>query len=84
MGGSVPIGHDLDDWRLVVNNTKANAVHHIFRRYTLLKSVPQLVDELAADGFQIEPRLCKGETIVGNMPFRAGWLTKLFHNPVQI
>ncbi|WP_159648106.1 recombinase family protein [Sphingorhabdus sp. 109] len=43
-----------------------------------------MVDELAADGYRTKPRLYKGERIVGNIPFRAGSLTKLLHNPVYI
>lgn len=56
----------------------------MFKRYTILKSVPQLVEELAADGYRTKPRLYKGERIAGNIPFRAGSLTKLLHNPVYI
>ena len=84
MGGPVPIGYDLDERRLVINHAEAKAVRHMFKRYTILKSVPQLVDELAADGYRTKPRLYKGERIVGNIPFRAGSLTKLLHNPVYI
>ncbi|MEJ6677793.1 recombinase family protein [Parasphingorhabdus sp.] len=50
MGGPIPIGYDLQDRKLVINESEAKAVRHMFRRYTILKSVPQLVEELAADG----------------------------------
>ncbi len=82
MGGPVPIGYDLDERRLVINNIEAKTVRHMFRRYTILKSVPQLVEELAAGGYRTKPRLYKGERIVGDIPFRAGSLTKLLHNPI--
>jgi len=70
-GGPVPIGYDLDARRLAINHAEAKAVRHMFRRYTILKSVPQLVDELAADGYRSKPRLYRGERIVGDIPFRA-------------
>ncbi|OAN99988.1 hypothetical protein A8B75_19190 [Sphingomonadales bacterium EhC05] len=82
MGGPIPIGYDLQDRKLVINENEAKAVRHMFKRYIKLKSVPQLVDELAADGYRTKQRLYKGERIVGNIPFRAGSLTKLLHNPV--
>tara|TARA_R100001244_G_scaffold86820_10_gene66477 strand:- start:11281 stop:12900 length:1620 start_codon:yes stop_codon:yes gene_type:complete len=82
MGGPIPIGYDLQDRKLVINESEAKAVRHMFRRYTKLKSVPQLVDELAADGYRTKQRFYKGERIVGGIPFRAGSLTKLLHNPV--
>lgn len=84
MGGPIPIGYDLKDRRLVINGAEAKAVRHMFKRYTILKSVPQLVDELAADGYRTKQRLYKGERVVGNIPFRAGSLTKLLHNPIYI
>ncbi len=84
MGGPIPIGYDLQDRKLVINEKEVKAVRHMFRRYTDLKSVPQLVEELAEDGYRTKPRLYKGERIVGNIPFQAGSLTKLLHNPVYI
>lgn len=82
MGGPIPIGYDLEDRKLVINQSEAKTVRHMFHRYTKLKSVPQLVDELAADGYRTKQRLYKGERIVGGIPFRAGSLTKLLHNPI--
>lgn len=84
MGGPIPIGYGLKDRRLVVNGGEAKAVRHLFKRYTILKSVPQLVDELAADGYRTKQRLYKGERVVGGIPFRTGSLTKLLHNPIYI
>jgi site-specific DNA recombinase len=84
MGGPIPIGYDLQDRKLVINESEAKAVRHMFTRYTIFKSVPQLVDELAADGYRTKPRLDKGQRVVGNIPFRAGSLTKLLHNPIYI
>ncbi|MEH6826927.1 recombinase family protein [Parasphingorhabdus sp.] len=84
MGGPIPIGYNLQDRKLMINESEAEAVCHMFRRYTKLKSVPQLVDELAADGYRTKQRLYKGERIVGGIPFRAGSLTKLLHNPIYI
>ena len=82
MGGPIPIGYDLQDRKLVISESEAKAVRHMFRRYTVLKSVPRLVDELASEGYLTKQRLYKGERMVGGIPFRAGSLTKLLHNPV--
>lgn len=82
MGGPIPIGYDLKDRKLVINQSEAKTVRHMFNRYTKLKSAPRLVDELAADGYRTKQRLYKGERIVGNIPFRAGSLIKLLHNQV--
>ena len=44
MGGTVPLGYDVKDRKLVVNNGEARTVVDIFRRYLRLKSVRALRD----------------------------------------
>ena len=44
MGGMPPLGYDVRDRKLVVNNEEARVVIDIFRRYLALKSVHALRD----------------------------------------
>src|SRR5258708_12506015 len=48
MGGTPPIGYELKDKKLLVNQTQAQVVRHIFPRYPTLKSLPKLARELNA------------------------------------
>src|SRR5688572_13681910 len=48
MGGQPSIGYDVKDRKLIVNTTEAETVRHIFRRYTELKSVRELKEDLDA------------------------------------
>jgi DNA invertase Pin-like site-specific DNA recombinase len=50
MGGSVPLGYVVQDRKLVVEETEAERVRHIYRRYAELGSVLSLQDHLAAEG----------------------------------
>ena len=50
MGGQPSLGYDVKDRKLIVNNTEAETVRHIFRRYTELKSVRELKEDLDAAG----------------------------------
>ena len=50
MGGTVPLGYDVKDRRLVVNESEAENVVDIYRRYLRLKSVRALAEELEAAG----------------------------------
>ena len=50
MGGRVPLGYDVIDRKLVVNETEAAWVREIFACYLRLESVPQLLPELNARG----------------------------------
>jgi hypothetical protein len=49
-GGSVPLGYDAKDKKLVVNTAEAETVRTIFRRYLELKSFSRLVADLDKHG----------------------------------
>jgi len=82
MGGPVPLGYELGDRKLVVNKKEAETVRHLFRRYTQLQSVPQLVDELAAQGYRTKIRPYKDGRKIGGVVFRTGALSQLLKNPI--
>ncbi len=50
MGGNPPLGYDVADRRLVVNEVEAATVRMIFERFLKLGSATLLVRRLAADG----------------------------------
>lgn len=50
MGGYPPLGYDIQDRKLVVNDREAAQVGRIFERFTRLGSVTALVRELSAEG----------------------------------
>ena len=50
MGGNTPMGYDVGDRELIVNERDAETVRHIFRRYADLQSVTLLQEELQRDG----------------------------------
>src|SRR6185312_11991424 len=49
MGGFVPLGYDVKDRKLVVNDTEATKVRMIFDRFVKLGSATELVRELRAE-----------------------------------
>jgi DNA invertase Pin-like site-specific DNA recombinase len=50
MGGFVPLGYDVKDRKLVVNEAEAKKVRMIFERFVKLGSATALVRELRAEG----------------------------------
>jgi hypothetical protein len=50
MGGFVPLGYDVKDRKLVVNEVEAKKVRMIFERFVKLGSATELVRELRAEG----------------------------------
>jgi site-specific DNA recombinase len=74
MGGHPPIGYDVKDRKLVVNEAEAGLVRNIFERFLSLGSVTLVVRDLQAEG-----KLTKR-----GKPFDKGVVYKLLNNRVYI
>jgi DNA invertase Pin-like site-specific DNA recombinase len=49
-GGTVPLGYDAKDKKLVINKAEAETVRYIFKRYLELQSFAKLVEDLDRKG----------------------------------
>jgi site-specific DNA recombinase len=83
-GGTVPLGYDARDKKLVVNKTEAETVRTIFRLYIELKSFGRLVAELDRRGIVTKRRDTKVAKYNGGIPFTYGPLAYLLKNRVYI
>ncbi|MEQ8289315.1 MAG: recombinase family protein [Gammaproteobacteria bacterium] len=83
MGGNVPLGYDVIDKKLVVNQAEAKTVRHIYQRYIELGAVRKLKEELDAEGYLSKPRNNQ-QCLGGNKPFSRGALYALLKNPLYI
>ena len=57
MGGLPPLGYDAKDKALVVNDTEAEIVRWLFKRYLALKSIPALKAEVDQRGLRTKARV---------------------------
>jgi site-specific DNA recombinase len=80
MGGTVPLGYNAEDRKLVVNDSEARTVVDIFRRYLRLKSVRALGEELATAGIKSKRRVRPDGTEYGNQRFSQGALYLMLQN----
>jgi len=80
MGGSVPLGYDIKDRKLIVNRAEARTVVDIFQRYLRLRSVRALAEELATAGIKSKRRVHSDGTEYGNQRFSHGALYLLLQN----
>ena len=78
-GGSVPLGYDSKDKKLVVNPAEARTVQQIFNRYLVLKSFQKLIDELNAKGVVTKKRNITNK-FTGGIPFTYGPLAYVLKN----
>ena len=84
MGGNVPLGYDLGDRRLVVNETEAEQVRHIFSRYLVLRSGVKLVRELRDAGLVSKRWTSTSGQDRGGQPFSCGALYYLLQNRIYV
>ena len=74
MGGFVPMGYDVIERKLVINEAEAAAVQRIFERFVELGSATLLTRDLVA----------KGELNKRGKPIDKGFLYKLFRNRLYL
>jgi site-specific DNA recombinase len=82
MGGPVPLGYDIQDRKLVVNDEEAETVRHIMRQYIELGSVRRLIDELARDGRITKVQQRASGPHKGGIAFGRGTLFHLLKNRI--
>ena len=74
MGGHAPLGYNVRDRKLIINETEGALVRHIFERFLQVGSATKLVQELNAAGH----RTTRGK------PFDKGILYKLLKNRTYV
>ena len=80
MGGMPPLGYDVKNRKLVVNDAEACIVVEIYRRYLALKSVHALREELADAGIKSKRRMRPDGAEYGGQKFSRGALYLILQN----
>jgi len=84
VGGTVPLGYELKDGKLLIVETEAQQVRTIFRQYLELGSVNRLVADLRARNFRTKVRKLSTGGVKGGIPFTQGPLFYLLRNRFYI
>ncbi len=84
MGGHPPLGYDVRDRLLVINNAEAELVQHIFKRYIQIGSTTTLTRELAEAGHHSKAWVTTTGRARGGKLFNKGTLLKILGNRVYI
>ncbi|WP_457650369.1 recombinase family protein [Profundibacter sp.] len=74
MGGTVPLGYDVKDRRLVINKSEAKTVRLVFERFAEIGSATVLARELRANG----------TTTKQDKPITKNYIYRLLNNRVYI
>lgn len=87
MGGTVSLGYQVRDRKLIIKEPEASFVRSLFDRYLQLRSVPALSGELAREA--IAPPLTPGQPQTDDVPaytrpIRSATLYKMLSNPIYV
>jgi len=84
MGGPVPLGYDVENRKLVINEAEANLVRHIYGRYLELVSVVELAMELNRQGHRTKIQKRASGPRRGGCRFEQGTLYHLLSNRIYL
>src|ERR1700692_1158121 len=84
MGGTVPLGYDARDKKLVINKNEAETVRYIFKRYLELQSFGKLVEDLDKMGIVTKRRDTKVKKFNGGIRFTYGPLAHFLKNRIYV
>ena len=82
MGGVPPLGYDVEDRHLIINEAEAQVVRYLFQRYLTVQSVSVLVKELREEGRRTKVYRSRAGQTSGGRPFSRGHLYHLLHNRI--
>ena len=84
MGGTIPLGYDVRDRGLVVNETEAKTVREIFEAYVRMGTVSDVQDDLRRRDVLSKRWTSSTGRTRGGLNFNRGSLYWLLRNPVYI
>ncbi|MFL5047567.1 MAG: recombinase family protein [Xanthobacteraceae bacterium] len=82
MGGTIPLGYDVKDRKLVVNEEEAELVRLIFQQYLAAGCVAKLRAELDQRGVRSKQRLLTSGRVQGGCSFGRGALYHVLQNRI--
>jgi site-specific DNA recombinase len=82
MGGTIPLGYDVEDRKLIVNAAEAETVRLIFERYLALGCVSKLRVDLDQKGIRSKQRILTSGRVLGGCCFDRGALYHLLRNRI--
>jgi len=84
MGGTLPLGYDVRDRKLVINAAEAETVRLVYARYQELGSVRMVRDDLDRRGIRSKTKISGAGIRSGGCRLSRGALYTLLANPIYI
>lgn len=84
MGGSIPLGYDSVNKKLVINDDEVAIVKFIFEKYKTLRSEMKVAKMANAKGYTMKCRQMKNGKERGGQSFSLASISSILRNPVYI
>lgn len=84
MGGTVPLGYDLIDKKLIINKEEGQIVKFIFKNYLEYRSEKKVVELSRTNGFCMKIRINKKGIEKGGRLLNLASLSSLLRNPIYM
>src|SRR5687767_9428084 len=84
MGGPIPLGYDIKNRGLVVNEPEAETVRTIFRLYLGAGNVRLLQQAIESSGLRTKSYVARSGRAMGGQTFTRGHLYKILSNPLYL
>jgi site-specific DNA recombinase len=84
MGGNLPLGYDVRDRQLVINDAEAETVRFLFQRYSELGTVSALTTESRRLGIVSKVWVSSSGKTRGGSEYSRGALYYLLRNPIYV
>src|SRR3989442_9406499 len=72
MGGTIPLGYDVNDRKLIIDADEADRVRLIFQRYLTLGCISKLREDLEQRGVRSKQRVLTSGQVLGGCSFGRG------------
>ena len=82
MGGTIPLGYEVRERKLVINEEEAERVRLIFRQYLAIGCVSKLRADLDRRGVRSKQRMLTSGRVLGGCSFDRGALYHLLQNRI--
>ena len=85
MGGNLPLGYDVDDRHLVVNEPEAEIVRQVFQKYLETQNMLGVAEWLNKQGIHTKKWVTKhSQRTRGGEPFKKNTVQRMLTNPVYL
>ena len=85
MGGNLPLGYDLNDRHLVVNEPEAEIVRQVFQKYLEMQNMLGVAEWLNKQGIHTKKWVTKhSQSTRGGEPFKKNTVQRMLTNPVYL